>query len=429
VTTSTSSAGSSVTEALTRLAREEGGRVLALLAGRIGDVGLADDAVQDALVEAARTWPADGVPTNPVGWLVRVAQRRAIDRIRRDEVGARRLAAVAPALLATGEALAPPLVDDGGAEIGDEQLRLVLLCCHPALDPETQVALTLRLVGGLTTAEVAAAFLVPEATLAQRIVRAKRKIRDAAIPLSIPEDLDERVAAVLAVLYLVFNEGYLSRGDAGRTTRIDLVDEAIRLTRSLVGLLPGRAEVEGLLALELYHRARMASRTDGRDDLVLLADQDRSTWDRDAIIEANALLAGALTRMDPGPYQLQAVIAGCHANAVTPADTDWTTIAAVYDQLAVVQPTPVVALNRAVAVGHVSGPEAGLALLAGIDGLDGYHLFHAARGELLARTDDPAAAAAFTRAASLARNPAERRHLERRAADAVQVVPGAGADR
>ena len=408
-----------VEEALDRLARTEGGRVLALLARRVGDVGLADDAVQDALVEAARTWPERGIPANPAGWLMSVSRRKAIDRLRRAEVDERRLRAAAPGLVSCGPDVAPVgLVDDTGADVGDEQLRLVLLCCHPALDPEAQVALTLRLVGGLTTAEVAAAFLLPEATLAQRIVRAKHKIRDAGIPLSIPEDLEERVGALLGVLYLVFNEGYLSRGAAGGPLRVELADEAVRLTRLVLDLLPGRAEVEGLLALELYHRSRTAGRAGPDGELVLLDDQDRSLWDRDGIIEANALLSRALVRLDPGPYQLQAVIAGLHANAPSPEATDWRAIAAAYAQLVVVLPTPVVALNRAVAVGFAEGAAAGLVLLEAIEGLEDYHLYHAARAELLARTGEvDAAAVAFTRAAELARNPAERRHLERRAAE------------
>lgn len=299
----------------------------------------------------------------------------------------------------------------------DDHLRLVLLCCHPALDRDAQVALTLRLVGGLTTAEIAAAFLVPEATLAQRIVRAKRKIRDAAIPLSIPADLDGRVDALLAVLYLVFNEGYLSRGEGGDVVRVDLVDEAIRLTALVAELLPDRAEVDGLLALELFHRSRAATRTDALGDLVLLDQQDRTQWDIAVIREANAVLQRALQRMQPGPYQVQAVIAAHHANARTAADTDWPAIAALYRQLEAMTGSPVVRLNHAIAVAMADGPHAGLAMLDDTDGLDTYHLFHSARGELLLRAGDTAAArSAFERALTLTDNPAERRHLERRLA-------------
>lgn len=307
------------------------------------------------------------------------------------------------------------MIDDAG-HLGDEHLRLVLLCCHPALDRDAQVALTLRLVGGLTTAEVASAFLVPEATLAQRIVRAKRKIRDAGIPLSVPVDLDTRVDAVLGVLYLVFNEGYLSRGDRDGVVRVDLVDEALRLTHVVRDLLPERAEVAGLLALELFHAARLATRVDGRGDLVLLEDQDRTRWDLTRIREANAVLHAALRRQDPGPYQVQAIIAGHHANARVAADTDWPAIAALYGQLLAMTSSPVVALNHAVAVAMADGPQTGLALLDTLVDLDGYHLYHSARAELLLRAGRPEdARKSFATARALAENPAERRHLDRRA--------------
>jgi RNA polymerase sigma-70 factor (ECF subfamily) len=269
-------------------------------------------------------------------------------------------------------------------------------------------------VGGLTTPEIAAAFLVPEATLAQRIVRAKRKIRDAGIPLSIPASLDERIGAVLTVLYLVYNEGYLSRSSEG--ARVDLVDEAIRLTSALASLVPGNAEVLGMLALELYGRARTSSRF-VRDELVLLEDQDRTTWDSAGIERANSALTAALALEVPGPFQLQAWIASHHANARTAADTDWSAIASAYLQLLAMTPSPVVALNHAVAVAMADGPPAGLALLDAVTGLDEYHLYWAARGELLARSGDPdAAAPAFRRARALATNPAEQRHLDRRIA-------------
>ena len=276
----------------------------------------------------------------------------------------------------------------------------------------------MRLLGGLTTTEIAAAFLLPEATLAQRIVRAKRKIREARIPLSIPADLSPRVDAVLTVLYLVFNEGYLARGESQDAVRVSLVDEAVRLTIVARSLLPGDPEVTGLLALELYHRARLDTRLDGAGDIVQLEDQDRSRWDGELIAQANALLSGVLGREAAGPFQLQALIASQHANAPTPADTDWTLVADLYARLMEVAGTPVVALNHAVAVAMADGPRAGLALLEGLGkSLDSYHLFHASRGELLARAGDrDAARAAFVTARSLAVNPAEQRHLDRRIA-------------
>lgn len=416
------------TDPLTRLAREDSGRVLALLARRFG-VGLAEEAVQDALAEAARVWPDRGVPTNPPAWLMTVAKRKAIDRLRREASARRRTRAAALDPHGAEADLADDrdtsVIDDDDMiddehRISDDQLRLMLLCCHPALDRDTQVALTLRLVGGLTTTEIAAAFLVPESTLAQRIVRAKRKIRDAGIPLSIPADLDGRVDTLLAVLYLVFNEGYLSRssGTGGASVRVDLADEAIRLTALVVALLPDHAETDGLLALQLFHRARSDTRLDAAGDLVLLEHQDRSQWDLAVIRDANAVLARALRRMQPGPYQLQAVIASHHANARTSADTDWPAIALLYSQLVAMTGSPVVRLNHAIAVAMADGPLAGLALVDDIDGLDGYHLFHSTRGELLARAGDTdGARAEFERALELTDNPAERRHLERRRAD------------
>ncbi|MCW2603815.1 MAG: sigE 2 [Pseudonocardiales bacterium] len=408
-----------VDDALTRLAREESGRVLALLARQFRDLDLADDAVQDALAEAAEHWPRTGAPHNPAAWLMTVARRKAIDRLRREQSRTRRLLAAAPELTASPGADDPKerwVRDDG--EVGDEQLRLILLCCHPALDRDAQVALTLRLVGGLTTSEIAAAFLVPEATLAQRIVRAKRKIRDAGIPLSIPAELDARIEALLGVLYLIFNEGYLSRGAGEQAVRVDLLDEALRLAVHVRTLLPAHSEVDALVALQLYHRARLASRL-GADagELILLADQDRSRWDRVMIGQANALMSAATQRMEPGPYQLQAMIAAYHCNARTAADTDWSTIAELYRHLLSRTASPVVALNRAVAVAMADGPRVGLALLDAIDGLDDYHLLHASRAELLLRDGDAAGAhTAFERARRLATNPAEQRHLDRRLA-------------
>jgi RNA polymerase sigma-70 factor (ECF subfamily) len=416
-----------VETAITRLAREESGRVLALLARRFNDLDLADEAVQEALIEAARVWPEQGVPSNPAGWLLAVARRKAIDRLRRAASARRRTMAAAHELAAQHEpdddTERSSMIsdDDLSPATDDEHLRLVLLCCHPALDQDTQVALTLRLVGGLTTSEIAAAFLIPEPTLAQRVVRAKRKIRDAGMPLSIPSNLAERVDVLLGVLYLIFNEGYLTRGEHDGLVRVDLVDEAVRLTQLVAQLVPANPEVEGLLALELFHKARMAARSDRAGDLILLEQQDRSQWDLATIQQANAVLATAMQRMAPGPYQMQAVIAGRHANARTAADTDWPLIAALYGQLVQMTPSPVVQLNHAVAIAMADGPLAGLAMLDRLDGLASYHLFHAARGELLLRANRPAeAAAAFAKARELTANPAEQRHLDNRIVAADQ---------
>lgn len=407
--------------------------MLALLAKRFNDVDLADEAVQEALIEAAAVWPVRGVPANVGGWLLTVARRKALDRVRRSTSARRRTMAAAPELVAT-ERSANDLVpraegasvdttndlDESVLDGGDEQLRLVLLCCHPALSRDAQVALTLRLVGGLTTPEIASAFLLPEATLAQRLVRAKQKIRDARIPLSLPNELSTRIDAVLAVLYLIFNEGYVTRGPQDGVVRVDLVDESLRLTRLLSNLAPEYAELDGLLSLELFHAARLATRVDDQNELVLLEDQDRTRWNIQAITEANRILHRAMARMTPGPFQMQALIAAHHANARIASDTDWAAIAHAYGQLVQMDPSPVVALNRAVAVAMADGPNAGLALLDVIDHLDRYHLFHAARGELLLRagaTND--AVTAFRQAAALTENPAEHGHLARRIAKAL----------
>lgn len=314
--------------------------------------------------------------------------------------------------------------DDGPGDAGargggdeDERLRLLLLCCHPALDSDAQVALTLRLVGGLTTAEISAAFLVPEATLAQRIVRAKKKIKTAGIPLSIPEQFADRLGVVLAVLYLIFNEGYLSHDDGKDPIRSDLVDESIRLTRLVSELTVGAAEPLGLLALELFHRSRLATRLDSLGELVLLDEQDRTAWDGNDIRAANRALSDAMSLMQPGPYQVQAVIAAHHSNAVVASDTDWPAIAELYGQLDAMSASPVVRLNRAVAIAMSDGPLAGLKLLDEIGELDSYHLLWATRGELCRRADRiDEAHQAFTRALELAPNSAERRHLKRRVA-------------
>jgi RNA polymerase sigma-70 factor, ECF subfamily len=435
-----------VSEAVTRMAREESGRVLALLARRFSDIDLADEAVQEALIEAASNWPTKGIPENTAGWLLTVARRKALDLLRKRASAQRRIRAAAPELSIANDPEASPAVPqqanamiidnydqynqnrgDLPVDGDDEHLRLVLLCCHPALDREAQVALTLRLVGGLTTTEIAAAFLVPEPTMAQRIVRAKRKIRDAGIAMTMPDNIEQRIGSVLSVLYLVFNEGYLSRGDTKAVVRVDLFDEAIRLTRVVAQLSP-TAEVQGLLALELFHQARLSTRTTIDGDLVLLDDQDRSLWDLSKISEANRLLHGAMRQMQPGAFQIQAVIAGHHANARTAADTDWSAIAGAYGHLGMVAPSAVVELNRAVALSMADGPYAGLVLLNQLKEqgeLQNYHLFHATLGELLIRAErQPEAVAAFEKALKLTTNPAEVRHLQARlAAVSTTTVP------
>ncbi len=405
------------TDALSRVARLDAPRVLSVIATRFRDLDLADEAVQEALTDAARSWPTVGVPTNPAGWLMTVANRRAIDVYRRQKRQRQRLDAAAPDLDearhgsdAGGDHM---ISDDAGLE-ADERLRLILLCCHPALDEDAQVALTLRLVAGLTVSEISRAFLVPEATLAQRIVRAKRKIKTANMTLTIPTAFDERLDAVLAVLYLVFNEGYLAHDATQDAIRHELVDEAVRLTTIVTELAPESAEALGLLALERFHRARSAGRFDGDDQMVLLADQDRSTWDLTEINEANRLLGTALGHMSPGRFQLEALIAAQHANARTAADTDWPQISRLYEQLATITGSPVVALNHAVAVAEADGPLAGLTLVDRIDGLGDYHLYWAVRAELSRRAGRmDAARAAAEHALTFEVHTTERRRLER----------------
>lgn len=400
--------------------------MLALLAARFNDLDLADDAIQDALLQAVQTWARSGTPANPAGWLYTVAHNRMIDALRRRAAADRRLRAAAPELVvpfANGPDMEPEedLIREDRV-VGDERLRLLLLCCHPALDRDTQVALTLRLVGGLTTSEIAAAFLVPEATLAQRIVRAKRKIREARMPLSIPADLRGRVDSLLSVLYLIFNEGYLSRDSrADSLVRVDLADEAIRLTELVSQLLPEDGEVLGLLALQRFHRARFAARVDADGELVLLGDQDRRTWDGNEIAAGRQALGEAVGRDGMGPYRLQALIASVHVSAPTAGETDWRSIVFLYRMLERFAPSPVVALNRAIAVAEADGAAAGLTEVERIEGLDNYHLWHAARGEMLLRLGDAERAhAAFAAASSFARNPAEQRHLTRRAREASE---------
>ena len=404
---------------LNRVAREEWGRVTATLVRDVGDLELAEDAVQDAVVAALEVWPRQGVPDRPGAWLTITARRKALDRLRR----AASLAGKTAAIQAMADRDRPvEEVPEETTVIRDDELRLMFMCCHPALSLEAQVALTLRSLCGLTTAEIARAFLVPEPTLAQRLVRARRKVKVAGIPFRVPPDhlLDERLAAVLAVVYLVFNEGHrASEGD--RLIRAELCAEAIRLARLLAELLADEPEVLGLVALLLLTDARRAARVGPDGELVLLEDQDRGRWDRSLIAEGFDTLARASRRRRPGPYQFQAAIAAVHAHAATPADTDWTAIATLYRELDALAPSPVVSLNRAVAVAMADGPGAGLALvdeLAAGGELDAYQPFHAARADLLRRLGrSQEAAVAYEQALALTTNDAERSFLRRRLAE------------
>ncbi|MEJ3404627.1 RNA polymerase sigma factor [Rathayibacter sp. YIM 133350] len=398
-------------EAITGAHREEWARVLASLAKRFGDLDIAEEAAAEAFVIAVERWPADGIPPNPGAWLTTTANRKAIDRLRRESTRDDR------------HREAMMLFDDDPPEslgvIDDDRLRLIFTCCHPALAMEARIALTLRMVGGLTVPEIARGFLVQESTMAQRITRAKGKISAARIPYRVPleQDLPERVTGVLAVLFLVFNEGYLATGSGTDAVRADLTAEAIRLTRVLRGLLPQDGETAGLLALMLLTEARRPARVSAGGELVPLAQQDRTSWDADLIAQGHDLVRERLASgIAPGRFQLLAAINAVHTDARTASDTDWSQVLALYDQLTRLDPSPIVALNRAVAVGELEGPDAALAIIDDLgDVLDGYHPFHATRAELLRRLGrDAEAGAAYDRAVAACGNSAESTYLSRR---------------
>ena len=393
---------------LERIFREESGRVVATLVRLFGDIDIAEEMVQEAFVVASERWPETGLPPNPGGWITTTARNRAIDRLRRE--GSRHDRHTQAALLHQSS---EPVEPEG--DVKDDRLRLIFTCCHPALAPSAQIALTLRLLGGLETPYIARAFLVPEQTMAKRLVRAKQKIRDARIPYRVPRDaeLPRRLRSVLTVIYLVFNEGYTaSEGD--HLIRADLCAEAIRLARLVAELMPDEPEALGLLALLLLTESRRAARTAADGTIVLLPDQDRARWDRELIAEGQAIVRRCLRRNQPGPYQIQAAISAVHSDAATAADTDWSQILRLYDQLLAITPSPIVALNRAVALAEIEGAATALTVVDSLD-LDTYHLFHATRAELLVRLhryDD--AGRAYDRALALANNAAEHILLERK---------------
>jgi RNA polymerase sigma-70 factor, ECF subfamily len=406
--------------------RREYGRCVATLIRFLGDIDAAEEAVQDAFTVAVARWPSDGQPPNPGAWIVTTARNRAIDRLRRESVRDERHAQAhhlygAAAQVSGGDALAPQ-----EETVPDDRLRLIFTCCHPALNQPAQVALTLRLLGGLQTPEIARAFLVPEATMAQRIVRAKRKIKDTHVPYRVPAEaeLPARLKPVLAVVYLIFNEGYAAT--AGSLLRLDLCAEAIRLARVLAELMPGEPEVQGLLALLLLLHARSTARLSADGSLIRLAEQDRQLWDRNLIAEGQAIVRACVQGDRPGPYQIQAAINAVHSVAPSFDRTDWHAVLTLYDQLYALTPTPVVALNRAVALAEVHGPAAGLAAVEDLhsSGLDGYYLFHATRANLLRRLGRTSeAAAAYTAARGLTTNPVEQAFLDTQRAGLSQANP------